>query len=306
MDSDELGFASFAQAVEELRNVERLAESIRTFGGRFSNSPFWSYVPEDLAIGDSELLGRLESLRVEVRICHAPQDARWLDYSDKVYAAAEAEANAEGKAAILVWMDEDTIVLDQPDEFDLDSEICLGYRPIMHNRSGTLFDDEPGPFWSRIYEKLSITNDMLFPVVTPADKQRIRVIFQAGLVVVRPERGILRQWPKEFELLYQDSDLVHWCRQDIDKRIFLHQNALVGAVLKNVGQQEMAQFSDRYNYPILFEHQYAATETFDSIENVTTIRCHISFKDLAFDWHRRILGPPEKIAWLKDRLPANK
>ena len=59
----------------------------------------------------------------------------------------------------------------------------LGYQPMMHNRSGTLFEEEPGPFRSRIYEIMSIKEDMLIPLITPADKQNIRAVFQVGLLI---------------------------------------------------------------------------------------------------------------------------
>ncbi|HUV29690.1 MAG TPA: hypothetical protein VMY05_01175 [Acidobacteriota bacterium] len=302
MAAGNIVFGTYAESIDELRQVYRLAESLRQFGGRFRGSPVWSYVPDHVILEDTGLFDQLRSLDVEVHTSHTPEQARWFYYAGKVYAAARAETDAAGQAAVLVWMDEDTIVLSEPKEFDLAQSVSFAYRPVMHNRSGSLFEAPPDDFWGRIYEVLSLGDDMLFAMVTPADKQKIRAYFQAGILVVRPERGILRRWPADFERLYTDPALVKMCRESRDKRIFLHQTALVGAVLHSVSREETLELPDRYNYPIFFERQYGADEAFDSIQDVVTARCVVSSKHLGADWHSRLAGPPEKVAWLRERL----
>jgi len=293
-------FAAYAESVEALQHVYRLAESLRRFGGQFSDSPVWAYVPQGFTIDSMELGRAPQSLNVGIRTSRTPEEAQWFYYSGKVYAAAEAEAAAAGKAAVLVWMDEDTVILSDPSDFDLRAGTSFAYCPVMHNRSGSLYDQPPDDFWGRIYERLSITDDVLFPVVTRADQQKIRAYFQAGLLVVRPERGILRGWVGNFELLYTDSVLADMCRAEIDKRIFLHQTALVGAVVKAIPRNEMIELSDRYNYPIFFEQEYDSKVVYDSLEDVITLRCEVS--DVHPGQKRRLSGPPDKVAWLKDHL----
>ncbi|PKK82007.1 MAG: hypothetical protein CVT49_15875 [candidate division Zixibacteria bacterium HGW-Zixibacteria-1] len=233
--------------------------------------------------------------------CHIPDEAKWLFYAGKVCAAAVAEIAAENQASILVLMDNDTIVLSEPSDFELASDQCLAYCPVMHNRSGSLFEAPPDDFWSRIYRVLSISDDMLFPMVTPADNQKIRAYFHIGLVVARPERGVLRRLANDFGLLYRDPVLADMCRNDRDKKVFLHQTALVGA-LHIVARNEMIELPGRYNYPVFFEKRYKSEAVFNSIENVIILRCVISEKDAGPDWDRRLTGPPEKLAWLKERL----
>jgi len=293
-------FAAYAESVKELRHVYRMAESLRTFGGQFSDSPVWAYIPQGFTIENMELTGTPQSLNVEIRTSRTPEEAQWFYYSGKVYAAAEAEAAAAGKAAVLIWMDEDTVVLSEPSDFDLQTDVSFAYCPVMHNRSGSRYDQPPDDFWSRIYDRLSITDELLFPVVTPADQQKIRAYFQAGLLVVRPERGILRGWADNFELLYTDSVLVDMCRAEADKRIFLHQTALVGAVLKTISRDEMLELSNRYNYPIFFEQKYDSHVVYDSLEDIITIRCEITDRDSGRK--RELSGPPDKVAWLKGHL----
>ncbi len=301
MASAKLVFATYAGSSEELKNVFRLAESIRTFAGRLKDAPILLYVPDDITVRDESSIAELKSLGVEMGKVRTPEKAKWFYYSGKVYAAAAAEGTVEDTADVLVWLDEDTVVLDEPTDFALDSHTSFAYVPVMHNRSGTRLEDPPGEFWGRIYEKLAISDDMLFAMETPADRQIIRAYFHVGLIVVRPEHGILRRWAADFEELYNDPMLVKLCEADVTKRIFIHQTALMG-VLHLISREEMRLLPARYNYPIFFEKQYGGVETFDSIENVCTVRCVVSEENMGKDWHAKLAGPADRIAWLRENF----
>jgi len=216
-----IAFATYAETEEQFRHVRFLAESIRQFTGKMKEAPIYVYVPENSDLDIIKFEKELKPLGVEVKLSQTPEDALWFYYAGKTFAAGVAETVLAGKADILVWMDDDTIILEEPLEFYLDSGISLAYRPVMHNRSGTLYNAEPDAFWSRIYDNLKIKNEDLFAMTTPADKQKIKAYFNAGLIVVRPERGILRKWGEDFKILYQDTVLAKMCQTDIDKRIFL-------------------------------------------------------------------------------------
>ncbi len=247
------------------------------------------------------MLERLRSQGVDVRTVEVTDEAKWFYYAGKVYAAGAAEAAAEGQAEILIWLDEDTVIIDEPSHFNLPDDIDFAYVPVMHNRSGSRLEESPDPFWDRIYRLLSVDEDTLFPMVTPADKQTIRAYFHCGLVVVRPEKGILRRWVEDFEILYKDPALTEMCRSDANKRIFLHQTALTGALLL-IPLRSMMPLSSRYNYPIFFEKQYGGVEVFDSIENVITVRCIVSRKNMGENWPEKLSGPADRVAWLKEHF----
>lgn len=120
--------------------------------------------------------------------------------------------------------------------------------------------------------------------------------------VVRPEHNILRKWSESFAVLYSDSVLARMCDDDITNKIFLHQTALVGAVLHRLGRDEMVELLLRYNYPIFFHQQFDATAAFESIEDVVTLRYDIYFRDPDPEWASKLKGDAQKIAWLKARL----
>jgi len=297
-----LVFAVFAEDAEQLRHALVLTESVRTFAAARKDAPVWVYTPPELAASRPDLVRRLVACGAVLRTGTAPEAALAYPLSGKVFAAAQAESAAAGRAEILAWLDEDTVVLQEPREFRLPRGVSLGYRPVMHNRSGTLYGGPVDDFWRLVYERLAVPESAIFPMVTPADSQTIRAYFNAGLLVVRPERGVLRRWAVSFPLLYRDTALVRICRQDRVRALFLHQAALAGAILGGLERVEMRELPPQYNVPLFFREMYGARREFDSVAGVVTLRYDVYFRDPAPDWRQRLKGPPEVAAWLAARL----
>ncbi len=295
-------FAAYAEDAEALDHVYYLAESIREFGGSLRASPILMLVPDDIKAEVAFLQNRFSVLDVTVVSSKTPEDAGFFYFSGKTFAAGLVEREVAGDTDILVWMDEDTIVLREPLEFELDPGVSFAFRPVMHNRSGTLHGATPNPFWKRIYDVLEIAPEKLFPMTTPADRQVINAYFNAGLMAVRPEKGVLRKWGEDFKKLYRDPELAASCREDVEKRIFLHQTALVGAVLNTLKRHELMELSDRYNYPLFFEQMFDATAEFCSLDDIVTLRYDVYFRNPDPQWSRKLKGTQKHIAWLKARL----
>jgi len=92
------------------------------------------------------------------------------------------------------------------------------------------------------------------------------------------------------------------CQENITHKIFLHQTALVGAVINTLNRAEMVELPETYNYPFFFEQMFEAAKRFRSIDDVITLRHDIYFRNPDPEWHGKLKGPAEKIAWLKERL----
>jgi len=304
MSDDKYILATYAESAGQVRNVYRLTESLRTFGGSFADIPVWLYIPDraEFSLESAEYFGKLHSQGAIIQNSPLPEDAAWFYYAGKVYAAGKAETTAESAGVSLIWMDDDTVILSQPDSLALAPDESFIWCPVMHNRSGSLFDLPPDDFWGRVYELLSIDDEKLFPMITPADRQKIRAYFHIGLMSVKPGRGILRRLVTDFEKLYSDPDLAEMCRRDVIKRIFLHQAALVG-VLNIVARDEIRELPASYNYPIFFDKGFESERVFDSIENAATIRSVVSLDKIGENWHEKLVGPEKKISWLKKWLP---
>jgi len=297
-------FAAYAETDEQLQHTVYMTESIREFAGQCADAPTWIFIPDKYTDPDTVLINRLRSMGVEIKTSTVPNESLWLYYAGKVFAAGIAEAEANGKCDILVWMDEDTIVLQEPVDFILDDNISFAYRPVMHNRSGSLYIEPPDEFWGRIYGILNINDESLFSMVTPGDQQTIRTYFNAGLLVVRPEKAILRKWAEDFKTLYFDSVLVEMCKEDITKRIFLHQTPLVGA-LNTLNRTQMIELPGTYNYPIFFHQQYEAVGEFCSIKDIITLRYDLYFRNPDPEWSNKLEGSSVVIRWLAERLGQN-
>lgn len=301
-DPQPIIFASFAENLQQVEHVRLLATSIRTFAGAYKDAPVRLYTPAGLIGEGSESSTSLAALSVEVRHSTTPAAALWFFYAAKVYAAALAEADAMGDATILAWLDDDTIVLQQPDEFLLPAGKSFGYRPVMHKNVGLFYNEPMDAFWGRAFALLGVEESSIFPVVTPADGDTLRTYINAGCLAIRPERGLLGRWAECFSVLHPDPELTEMCRQDQAKRIFIHQVALAGAILTHLARDEMVEFSDRVNYPIFFESQFGAKRDFHDLTGVVTFRHEAYFKKPAPDWEEQLAGPADRIAWIKTHL----
>lgn len=296
-------FASFAESDEQLRHIFYLAESLRKFGGDLKDAPVWVYVSDYIDVPMENIKQRFVAIdNVEIEQHNPPEQSRKFFYAGKTFAAGAAEQKALGRANILVWMDDDTVVLKEPVDFILDDSISFAYRPVMHNRSGTLYGKKPNPFWKEIYRVLKIDDSSHFKMIAAADKEEINPYFNSGLLVVRPEKGILGKWGTEFKKLYRDSVLYDMCKENIEHRIFLHQTALVGAVLHSLNRNEMTELSSRYNYPLFFDRMFEAAGTFESLDGIITMRYESFFREPIEGWEKLLKGNDEIIGWLRKRL----
>jgi len=298
----EVVFAVFAEDAEQASHLVVLVESIRKFTGRFRESPIWIYVPYGLEL-DQDTERKFVAYKVDVRRSRAPEPALEYFFSRKVFAAAAAEKQAVDRTEILIWVDEDTVFLKEPQELIPDPGISLGYRPVMHPNIGSLYDEPVDAFWRRVYANLEVSDTSVFPMVTAADGITIRPYFNAGLLVVRPERGILRKWAEGFPKLYEDEILAAMCREDRRKRIFIHQAALTGAILNLLRRKEMKELPPSYNYPLFFDEMFGAPRKFDDISDAVSLRYDVFFRNAPPDWSRRLKGPVEIIDWLKVHFP---
>jgi hypothetical protein len=297
-----LVFATFAADPTELRHTLYLAESVRAFGGALREAPVRVYASRALLEAQPELVERLAAAGAAVRAAAAPDDALGFPFARKVFAAAQAEGEAAGAAEVMAWMDEDTIVLQEPRDFLLPAGVSFGYRPVTHRLIGSDFGEPPDEFWRAVYRKLAVPDSAAFAVVTPADSQTIRAYFNAGLLVVRPERGVLERWTAAFATLCGDPEIAEACRQDRYRFLFLHQVALAGAVLSGLARPEMRELPASYNFPIFFKEMYGAKREYNDLTGIATLRYDVYFRNPASDWPSRLVGPRATIDWLAARL----
>jgi hypothetical protein len=295
-------FASYAGNGAQLHDAAIMTESVRDFGGRVKDAPIWIYAPEGLLKKQRDLVKKLVALGAQVKASEVPGGSRDVPSAGKVFAAAKAEGEANGASAVLVWMDNDTVVLKDPEDLLLAEGKSLGYRPVAYQNIGSLYADPPDALWSSLYRKLSVPTSALFPMKTAADGKTLRPYFDAGLLVVRPERGIMKKWAQSFSVLCGDPEFVEMCRKSERTSTFLYQAAFAGAILNLVHQGEMVELPGEYNYPLFFKELYGGDREFHTIDNVITLRHDVFFEKPASGWAAKLKGPAGTISWLERRF----
>lgn len=305
MGTGQTVFASVAGSVDAAASVLLLARSLRRFGGELSTSPMWVLQPRsltDLAGGEADYPlraaydeARLRERRIEVAA--GPND---LPFALKVHAAATAEARADGTARVLVFMDPDTLILNEPHDVRLPTGKGFGYRPVHHRLIGSLMGESPDAFWSSMYELCQVPETSVFPMTTCADRQVIRAYFSAGLLVVRPELGLLRHWRDTFVAVGSDPRLIEHYEADGIYRVFIHQAVLAGAILGRIPRSEMVELPELMNYPLHLHSQYSARHRAASLDEVISCRYEGSFEDP--DWASVIQVSEGLERWLDGEL----
>ena len=293
-------FASYIVTDYNIPYCLNLGESIRKFAGSLKDSPIHVYYSDQMTESVEKYIDDFSALSIKlIKVTLPPVAGKYL-FGFKPAFAVQAETDAEKEKAILAYIDPDVIFINEPKELLLSSEEYLGYRPVMHKNIGSLYSKKPDKFWTALYQKMAVPENAFFPMEAIADKNIIRPYFNAGLVIVRPQRGIMRKWAEQYQSLASDTDIIELCK-DQKYNIFLHQAILTGVILNNVIKEEMKLLPFAYNYPLFFEKFYESELTFDSIENIVSLKVEFTFKQLPEDWHKKLKGSKEKLFWLKSR-----
>ena len=299
---EKIVFAVMGERESQLEYILLMAESIRTFGGEYKESPIWVYLPQALTNLSNEMENKFESFDVEIKEIEAPEKSLWFFLSRKVYAAAKAEEEAVENFDVLAWLNYDTILLNEPSEFILPENVSLGYRPVMHKNIGLFYDEPLDEFWQKSFDLMSVDEKNIFPIITPADGDTIKPYINAGCLIVRPERKIMKDWVNKFERLYNDARLTELCGQDRLHRIFIHQVALTGVLLNYLNKDEFVQLSEQVNYPLFFNETFGSKNDFHDVTGVITFRHEAFFNNPEKGWQTKLKGSEDRVMWIIEKF----
>jgi hypothetical protein len=250
----------------------RLARSIRTFGGEYCFNPIWilsQRSEDDLSEATRQ---QLFSLGARLVTYEVDPDAVNFPFSRYVFAAAIAEGLAQGETSYLVMMANDTLVLQAPSAFLLPAGKSLGACPVHLKLLGSGFNEPISEFWKLIFLHCQVDMERVFPMQTIVDEQVVRAYFNAGLLVVRPERGLLRAWQADFENLYRHPEFEELYKQNELYEIFMHQAVLAGSVLSSLKPEEFQLLPFEMNYPLHLHSKVAAERRPTSMSQLITCR----------------------------------
>jgi len=133
-----------------------MVESLRAFGGAFSNVPVLAVIGRRGPPLRAKTRRELD--RLGVRVVHAnPQNnpATWLNYANKVAAVVTADELAE--TAQIAWFDSDMFVLKEPSGILLDEGWDLAAQ-CHHLPPAVVEGDETNvPYWTRVCELFGLS-----------------------------------------------------------------------------------------------------------------------------------------------------
>jgi hypothetical protein len=250
----------------------RLARSIRTFGGEFCFNPIWML--SQRTENDLSEATQQELFSLGVRLVTYEMDPGGANFPFAAYvtAASIAEALAQGESSFLAMLAADTLVVQPPSAWLLDSGKSLGGCPVHLKLLGSGYNEPVDEFWGRIYRHCRVNVDKIFPMQTIVDEQLVRAYVNAGLLVVRPERGLLRAWQTNFEAFYRLPELEAFYQQQADYKIFVHQMVLAGSILSSLNPEEFQQFAFEMNYPLHLHSEVASGHRPTSLNQLITCR----------------------------------
>ncbi|MFW9799176.1 MAG: hypothetical protein ACFFD9_01965 [Candidatus Thorarchaeota archaeon] len=281
-------------------NAVLFAESVRSFGGALHQTPIWCFMPCHEEPLSSAARQKLDWLEVTIIPFEHSHEVPKFAFTGHVEAAALAESRARHHSNLLAWLAPNTLVLQEPREFLLQKSKSLGYRPVHHKLLGLRFNEPLDAFWSLIYDYCGVSEDRIFPMRTQIEDIEIRPYFNAGLLILDPNLGILRAWRNTFFRIYQESSFQPIYNQDSRYEIFMSQAVLSGVILSNLAESQMQELSMRYNYPLNLYAQDLTENRPNSLEECPTVR-HEGFY-LSPEWMKTIPAGELLKQWIAERL----
>jgi hypothetical protein len=115
---------------------------------------------------------------------------------------------------------------------------------------GSRCDEPLDPFWTLVYRCCNVPEDHVFPMTAHVDGERIRPYFNAGLLIVRPEKELFQGWRDRFFRVYQSPEFQAFYERDERYVIFAHQAIVTGVLLSALAPDQMQELPPTYNYPL--------------------------------------------------------
>ena len=174
-----------------------LFDSIRRYAGRFRDCPLYALSPRAGHAISTDARRRLDELGVVYVETILNTECPEYGSANRVAAAAHIEETRPHE--ILVILDSDTLFLREPSEFILPPDVDVAVRPVDLKGMSTVGpSDAFDIYWQDLCRCCCVDYDQLPWTESFVDRQRIKATYNAGLVVVRGNLGIMRRWAQFF------------------------------------------------------------------------------------------------------------
>ena len=231
-----------------------LAASIRRYGGVCKSVPIW-LMCQDIPDMSAQISRKATALNVDLLPYNNDGNISGFPFARKGIAAAEAERRAEGEVAELLWFDRDSLVLNDVSPLLLRPDKKVSFRPVNVQNIGQTADmpeEAFNEFWRRACALGNVDYRIVGTTTSYIDRKVLFFYIAAGLVGVRPELGIFREWENLLRIFAEDRFLRDYCEKYGLYRIFMHQAALSIAAAGKTEIAERQELSPYAMYPMNF------------------------------------------------------
>ncbi len=161
----------------------RMVESLRKFGGRFSQMDVFAVTPRFGAPLCRSTRSAFGALDVHYLRFPARDPYGWNHFMNKPRALRKVEDITQTEC--VAWLDSDIIILGEPDGLLLGEGEDIAACPSDKNLGTSGKGDENEPYWAAICEALAIDIEALPFITTALEQARIRLYWNSGVFVYR-------------------------------------------------------------------------------------------------------------------------
>ncbi|MDE5108425.1 MAG: hypothetical protein O4808_15665 [Trichodesmium sp. St17_bin3_1_1] len=279
-----------------------LYESIRRYGGCFSQFPVYAFSPRVGYEISPETKKHLEKLSVEhidlVLNDEFPHDP----YANKILANAYIEN--QKKHDFLVFLDSDTLFFREPTALELPNSYDVAVRPVSRKSICTSGepDDPHDNYWHLLCQYCGVDYQSIPLLETFVEGVMIKACYNAGLVVVRANKGIFSKWRDDFITVYREG-----LEPKQESVLPKDQTTLSMAIWGITDRVQVLE--PIYNYPILSINKKQPLLQFNSSHTLIHIHYHSAFKaeNLSTNplFQSNFELEAELKTWLLARLPLD-
>ena len=241
---DNIIFLTMVHSPTEKIGAKLLIQSLRQFGGKMSQCPFWLFESDKVQGSCTDLI----PLNVEVFPLEENNATKHYIFSSKVSACHQAEKMASPKTKTLIWMDTNCLIVQPPLLFDLGDTFDAAVRPVHIRNVGLTRKDPIDQYWRGIYYAIGV-DDLPGAVDSFVDDKHLRPYFNSHAFAVNPALGLMCKWSEKFESLVSDRDFQERACKDDFHQIFLFQAILSALLAASIPSERLRILPTTYNYP---------------------------------------------------------
>ena len=308
MKNKSLAFIACIENNKTASEAILLFESIRKFAGYYKNAPIYSFNPRGYGKLEKNIYDSLNRLLVFHNDSQLNTEYTNYPLANKIYSCAYAEEHC--KEDILIFMDSDSVILNEPKNFALNKKIDAALAPVWFPGIGLKFpNDSASVLWDRLFKLCKLDSDRPY-FKTVLTQEDVAFYFNSGLIVSRRKTGLFRRWREFFEILANDHEINSMLSYDscfVSPLYFLEEAALSAALMPIKSKVSLLDIS--YNCPLHLNHilykNYPQVQF--NLANVIHFHYNYTFHEVGF-WEifkQQFNNDSLQYKWLETKLPLS-